>query len=291
MVSPSHSPPAVSPSKPHPYRRRGCPSVSAPTPAVSPSPPAAGAPIRRNSLTSSPSRDPGRAPPPAAAAAGPARECECECGCGCARCPAGSARVVCLWRVPCVCVSVSERVRADTATPASCRRASASAGPAAGRGPSAAGVRAEACRLSVRPRGPGTRSLHRPFCSEAPPPPLPTGSFHGHTHTHRHTPARRGQRLAPPLQLQCPERRRRWSRGPQSPGHWPGAFPGPAPLPSPAHPSGPQSSRGCLRRIQQLKTNLTWGGPREVRSAPQRPPEDIRAPWAQSPWVDPSNPC
>lgn len=107
VAFPSQSPPAVSPSKPHPLWRRRYPPVSAPTPTLSPSPVAVGAQIRRNSLTSSPNRDPGRAPPPVAAAAGPAGECECERGCGCARLPAGSARVVCLWRGPCVCLRAS----------------------------------------------------------------------------------------------------------------------------------------------------------------------------------------
>lgn len=186
----------------------------------------------------------------------------------------GACRVSVAWPA---CVSVSERVRADTATPASRRRASASAGPAARRGPSAAGVRAEAGRLSVRPRRPGASSLRRPFHCETPPPPLSAGSFHGHTHTRSHAPARRGPRLAPPLQLQRLERPR-LPRRPRSLRHPHDAPPGPAPAPRPAHPAGSASRRCCLERIQQLEANLPRGGPPEVRSAPQRPPEDARAP-------------
>ncbi|XP_047405770.1 basic proline-rich protein-like [Sciurus carolinensis] len=48
-------------------------------PALPQSPPATGAQIWRNSLTSSPSRDPGDRRLRAAAAAGPARGCECGC--------------------------------------------------------------------------------------------------------------------------------------------------------------------------------------------------------------------
>lgn len=66
---------------------------------------AADAQIRRNSLTSSPSRESGSGAASGSAAAGPARECECECERGdeCARCPAGSARPAVARCVSCVC--------------------------------------------------------------------------------------------------------------------------------------------------------------------------------------------
>lgn len=117
----------------------------------------------------------------AAAAAGPAPESERERGCECAQRPAVGLCVSCVCGVARACVSVSVRVRADTATPASRRAGLLPAeGPDAGRGASEAGDHC-VCR-SVRPSG----SFHRPLrCRPSRP---SAGCFHGHKRAPRHTP-------------------------------------------------------------------------------------------------------
>lgn len=98
-----------------------------------------------------------------------------------------ACRVSVAWPA-CVCVSASERVRADTATPASPSPRLCLGGarrPGGGRG--AACVRGRG-RRSVRPPwpAPAPGSLRRPFRSETPPAPSP-GWILPRTHAHAQT--------------------------------------------------------------------------------------------------------
>lgn len=185
----------------------------------------------------------------------------------------GSVRVVCLWRGP--CVSVSERVRADTATAPPSAAALPRRGPPPGRGPGR-GVRQGPRPGGCRPPSPARRAAASAGLSAARPlpPPLPAGSFHGHTHAHgghsRGAGAATGfaaAAAAPGEAAAAP--RTAELRAPA------GRVPGPAP------PRSRLTSRGRVPRrrprIQQLEGNLPRGGPPKRRSAPQRPPEDALA--------------
>lgn len=184
-LSPSHPPPAGSSSKPHPHAGAGVLRPQRPLP---PSGPAAGARIRRNSLTSGPCRAPGRAPPPIAPAAGPAQECEgeCECGRGAMRSAPGGLGV---WRVVCGAAGVSVSRRRVRAAPAARLAPLPRRGPLPGGGWSAACVRGRGRGLSAALAA-RARALRRPRRSETPPAPSP-GSMPPRTHARSQTHARR----------------------------------------------------------------------------------------------------
>lgn len=188
----------------------------------------------------------------------------------------GACRVSVAWPV---CVSGSERVRADTATPASRCRASASARSAARRGPSAAAVRAQAGRPSVRPAAPPRRPLpSQAFPQRDPSAPSP-GWILPRTHAHSQT-YTRAAGAAPDSAAAAAASREAAAAPPTAE---------PRPGPRPRSPRGSGSCRRWRERIQQLEANLPRGWPSEVRSAPQRPPEDSRAPGAPPPRVDPTS--
>lgn len=204
----------------------------------------------------------------------------------------GACRVSVAWPA-CACVRVCVCLRASVCAqtpppPPPRRRASASAGPAAREGAGAQRASGPAAgRLSVRP-GPPRRPAPSAGLSAARPrpPPLPAGSFHGHTRTHRHTAAGRGPRPAPTPQLQRPGRRRR-PRGPRSPRP---LAPGLAPAPIPAHPRGLRVPPTPSRAHSTAGGKLAAG--RAARGA-QRPPAHAGGrprPPTSPPRVDPSSP-
>lgn len=290
-LSRSHPPPAPAvspPASPTPTAEGGCPRVGALgfQPSLPPPPPAAGARIWRDSLTSSPAGIRAERRFRRRRLQG-LRASECERGCECARRPAGAQCLSCVCGVARVCVCVCERAcarrhrhpRLPVAAPLPRR------GPPPGRGPGRSvrqGPRPAVCPSALA--RPGARLPPQAFPQRDPARPLSRLDPSTDTRARTDTRPRGGGRA----RLQ----RRSCSAGGGGGGRADRGAPGPAPAPAPgpAHPAGSGSRRRLRERIQQLEANLPPGGPPEVRSAPQRPPGDACGPGLHLRGWTPSSP-